>query len=473
MARGRPRAGPRRCDRIGPCTSSRLASPSTRRAGCRRRPSSRSATSSASTAARRARRTGCVLRYRDGATRGRAPPDPAPRSAGQPDRDRSRDRVRRVPRVPRHVGAGARGALARERPESARPSVLRDGGAGRLRGVAAGDPRAAVRGSTTRSSRSRSGRSSARSRAADPEKLGLVGAHDAGRARRLRGVASSTTGRGVIDEDELAPQPIIRAAIRCAAPQPAAAAEPAARGARRLPHRELPVRQGRQRSAGSSTGRWRTSATRSRTWPGASTASGAGRATGASAGSRSKEHAIRIWEAASGLRADPAALHWWELFSSVKGQAIWVSSGREYQDRQEPGSGARAVGLVADERAGPRGARDAGEARVKPDDSEGARDRRRRGSCSTSRRTCTPSLPAVVGRRHRDPARHRARGDGTARPRGGSRRTRRCARSSATRRGVVTDTDLRRRLEAAAASSDASLLALGARGSATTRCARS
>jgi aminoglycoside phosphotransferase (APT) family kinase protein len=43
-----------------------------------------------------------------------------------------------------------------------------------------------------------------------------------------------------------------------------------------------------------------------------------------------KEEAIRIWERSSGLRADPRALHWWELFSSVKGLAIWLSSGREY-----------------------------------------------------------------------------------------------------------------------------------------------
>lgn len=42
--------------------------------------------------------------------------------------------------------------------------------------------------------------------------------------------------------------------------------------------------------------------------------------------------AIRIWEEASGLRADPAALHWWELFSSVKGQAIWVSGAKEFTD---------------------------------------------------------------------------------------------------------------------------------------------
>ena len=44
-----------------------------------------------------------------------------------------------------------------------------------------------------------------------------------------------------------------------------------------------------------------------------------------------RERAVRIWEQASGLRADPRALHWWELFSCVKGQGIWVSSAREYE----------------------------------------------------------------------------------------------------------------------------------------------
>lgn len=35
--------------------------------------------------------------------------------------------------------------------------------------------------------------------------------------------------------------------------------------------------------------------------------------------------AIQIWEAASGLTVDPAALHWWELLNCVKGQGIWNS----------------------------------------------------------------------------------------------------------------------------------------------------
>jgi aminoglycoside phosphotransferase (APT) family kinase protein len=51
-----------------------------------------------------------------------------------------------------------------------------------------------------------------------------------------------------------------------------------------------------------------------------------------------KERAIAIWEQASGLRADPAALRWWEIFSCVKGQGIWVSSAREYESgkNQDP-----------------------------------------------------------------------------------------------------------------------------------------
>ncbi|MDP3747328.1 MAG: phosphotransferase family protein [Phenylobacterium sp.] len=45
-----------------------------------------------------------------------------------------------------------------------------------------------------------------------------------------------------------------------------------------------------------------------------------------------RDRAIAIWEAASGMTADPAALHWWELFNCVKGQAIWVSSARAWID---------------------------------------------------------------------------------------------------------------------------------------------
>ena len=42
--------------------------------------------------------------------------------------------------------------------------------------------------------------------------------------------------------------------------------------------------------------------------------------------------AIAIWEKASGLKAEPDALHWWEIFASLKGAAIWISAAREYAE---------------------------------------------------------------------------------------------------------------------------------------------
>lgn len=39
-----------------------------------------------------------------------------------------------------------------------------------------------------------------------------------------------------------------------------------------------------------------------------------------------QDQAVAIWERASGLKADPAALHWWILFNCLKGQGIWVGS---------------------------------------------------------------------------------------------------------------------------------------------------
>jgi aminoglycoside phosphotransferase (APT) family kinase protein len=51
-----------------------------------------------------------------------------------------------------------------------------------------------------------------------------------------------------------------------------------------------------------------------------------------------RERAIALWEEASGMTVDPRALGWWELFASVKGLAIWISSGREFADgrNQDP-----------------------------------------------------------------------------------------------------------------------------------------
>jgi len=47
---------------------------------------------------------------------------------------------------------------------------------------------------------------------------------------------------------------------------------------------------------------------------------------GKAGGLASPAEAVAIWERASGLKADPAALHWWTLFNCVKGQGIWVGS---------------------------------------------------------------------------------------------------------------------------------------------------
>ncbi|HWA60096.1 MAG TPA: phosphotransferase family protein [Caulobacteraceae bacterium] len=41
---------------------------------------------------------------------------------------------------------------------------------------------------------------------------------------------------------------------------------------------------------------------------------------------------LAAWEAASGLKVDPKALKWWRLFASVKAQAIWTSSAKEWRD---------------------------------------------------------------------------------------------------------------------------------------------
>jgi aminoglycoside phosphotransferase (APT) family kinase protein len=50
------------------------------------------------------------------------------------------------------------------------------------------------------------------------------------------------------------------------------------------------------------------------------------------AGTVTREHAIAFWEQTSGLKAEPRALFWWEIFASLKGLAIWISAAREYGD---------------------------------------------------------------------------------------------------------------------------------------------
>jgi aminoglycoside phosphotransferase (APT) family kinase protein len=45
-----------------------------------------------------------------------------------------------------------------------------------------------------------------------------------------------------------------------------------------------------------------------------------------------RDEAIALWEKASGLKAEPKALYWWEIFASLKGAAIWISAAREYAE---------------------------------------------------------------------------------------------------------------------------------------------
>lgn len=48
-------------------------------------------------------------------------------------------------------------------------------------------------------------------------------------------------------------------------------------------------------------------------------------------GMLTREEAIAVWEKASGLKADAKALRWWSMFASFKGLAIWISSAKEFQ----------------------------------------------------------------------------------------------------------------------------------------------
>jgi aminoglycoside phosphotransferase (APT) family kinase protein len=165
---------------------------------------------------------------------------------------------------------------------------------------------------------------------ADPEKLGLVGllppvALDACWRRELE------HWERVLDEDELEPQPVIRAVIRWLRRNPPPPAQKLA-----VVHADYRTgnflfdREGRIRAvldwemahlgdpledlAWGINPVWQWSR------------------DGLAGSLLPKTAAIRTWEAASGLAAEPRALLWWELFSCVKGQGIWVSGGHEFQE---------------------------------------------------------------------------------------------------------------------------------------------
>jgi aminoglycoside phosphotransferase (APT) family kinase protein len=164
---------------------------------------------------------------------------------------------------------------------------------------------------------------------ADPKALGLVGT--------MRDVAPAECWQrelgyweGVIDEDELEPQPVMRAVIRWLRRNPPP------------PAQKISVVHGDYRTGNflyDTSGEihaildWEMAHLGD---PLEDLAWGLNPVwqwtrDGRAGGLLPRADAIRAWEVSSGLVADPAALHWWELFSCVKGQGIWVSSAREYQ----------------------------------------------------------------------------------------------------------------------------------------------
>lgn len=136
---------------------------------------------------------------------------------------------------------------------------------------------------------------------------------------------------GVIDEDELHPQPIVRAAIRKLRANPPPPAQKIA-----VVHGDYRSGNFLQDGAGNIIAildwemahlgdpledlGWATDPLWS--LPGSDTISG----------TISLEDGIAVWERASGLKVDPKAFAWWRLFASVKGQAIWTSSAKEWRD---------------------------------------------------------------------------------------------------------------------------------------------
>jgi len=165
---------------------------------------------------------------------------------------------------------------------------------------------------------------------ADPQALGLVGV--------MKPVAADETWRreldyweGVIDEDEIEPQPIIRAAIRWlrANPPPPAQKVSVVHGDYRTGNFLYDKEGGihaildwEMSHLGDPLEDLAWSINRIWCWAGDDLRGAL----------LPREEAIAIWEASSGLKADPVALHWWELFNCVKGQGIWVSSAKAWTD---------------------------------------------------------------------------------------------------------------------------------------------
>ena len=163
----------------------------------------------------------------------------------------------------------------------------------------------------------------------DPAKLGLVGTMEAVKPedcwKRELGY-----WEGVLDSDELIPQPTMRAAIRWMRRNPPPPAQRVCvvhgdyRTGNYLYDEEGNIRgilDWEMSHLGDPLEDLGWSLNRAWCWGGDDRRGGL----------VLREQAIAIWEKASGLKADPAAMHWWELFATVKGQGIWVSSAHAWE----------------------------------------------------------------------------------------------------------------------------------------------
>ena len=137
---------------------------------------------------------------------------------------------------------------------------------------------------------------------------------------------------GIINKEELSPQPIIRAAIRWLRANPPPPAQRIS-----VVHGDYRVGNFLFRKDGSIQGivDWEMAHlgdpiedlawSFNESWQWANK-------DGRPGGIVTRERAIEIWEQASGLRADPAAVHWWDVFTNVKCQGIWITGARSFQE---------------------------------------------------------------------------------------------------------------------------------------------
>ena len=253
------------------------------------------------------------------------------RSRGEPGRLRPPRRVRLLPLLRRLAGAGAAAAVSRDRADVAGAPVLRHGAHRRLRVAVPGAARAELRAASRRPGAphvrdSRRHRRARRSTALPATESSAVPAPDgllAARARLLGGRDRRATSSS---------------RSRSRAPAFAGCAAIRRRRAQRVSVVHGDYRTGNFLYRGAEIrgdprlgdGALRRSARGPRLVVHAGLAVGARRQ-----GRRHRRRRRRRCASGrqrSGLRVDRAALHWWQTFSCVKAQGIWLTGAREFAD---------------------------------------------------------------------------------------------------------------------------------------------